>query len=393
MTTVALVDFHTAGHHFAFIRLFAKYLLKNNYRVCLIYPEKCSEIKSYLIENGASRDMVFYDEASITKREVKGLGRFSHAYATLQLWLDTKTVLKRAEENSGLKIDFVFFAWLDDFLSNYLPHQLVDLTFPFSWAGLYFHPLYLFRDVGDRVSFSSVDSVLLSKRCRWVAIHDEFLLERMKRRVRKEVRLFPEIADATPPDNDFHLAKTLREKANGRIVISLIGLEKRKGVLYFNALFQRADPTKYFFFLAGKLSRGTYNEQEYESVKEFVNIGTHNFLYHPDFIQEGRDINSVIQSSDILFLVYDNFKSSSNFNTKAAHFKKFVLATDSYWIGSVTRKYNLGEVAKEGDVESMLAGLEQLARDIAQGTRKPLYNEYLAHHKEENLLASMQIES
>jgi hypothetical protein len=392
MKTVALVDHFVFGHHLAFIKLFSKYLLKCGYRVCIFYPEKENEIKQYLIHEGNDANHINFYPIDLQKKKVRFLGSFNHAAATWLLWLETKKAIKKAEHQFDIKVDLVFFAWLDDHLANGLPHQLVDIVFPYRWSGLYFHPWYLYENVGKRISFSSIDSVLRSKNCVSVGIHDEFVREKLAERISKKVVLFPEIADSTPPDENFELAVELKKKANGRKVVGLVGILKSKGFLTFMQLVQQANPQKFFFFTAGNMNIHDFNEAEEKMVRSFLSdkLPEHCF-YYPGSIREGAFINAIINALDVIFIVYNNFRSSSNYNTKAALFRKQVLATNRFWIGEVTSKYGMGEVVEEGNVSEALAALEKLHRKI-EGKQLDFkkYELYLQAHGEHVLLQTFK---
>lgn len=385
MKTVALVDFQTIGHHYSFIRLFAKYLIQNHYRVCIIYPEKCSEIRAYLMEQGAPADAIVIHEASAAKRSITGFGRFNHAISTALHWYSVRVVLRKAAKAHQVRFDAVFFAWLDDFLANYLPPFIIDFIFRHKWSGLYFHPWYLYTTPSIRVSFSSVDSVLRSSNCLSVAVHDEFVLDKLRNRIQKNVLLFPEMADGSSPDVEYSLTREILARGKGRTKIGLIGCEKRKGVLAFLELVAAADSTSNFFFLAGPFTDKGFDEREREYIGNFLNRERDNFFYFPNYIPEGSKINGVISTFDIIFLVYENFLSSSNFSTKAVLFKKRVLATEKYWIGSVTKKYRLGETVPEGNVPAMLLALDRIKIQLSEGSHTPAFESYLDVHREENL--------
>ncbi|MBL0742446.1 hypothetical protein [Chryseolinea lacunae] len=389
-STVALLDHHAEGHHHAFIKLFTKYLLRAGYDVCIFFPVNKELILSELSADGVDVSRVQFFTFTLTRQTHTRLGRFNEAASVLQLWIDTRRALKAAEQKLKLKFDRVFLAWLDDYLANYLPPQAVDAVFPYSWSGLYFHPWYLFQDgLKNRATVSSIDSVLRARKCLSVAVHDEFLLPKLAERIQKRVIFFPEIADATPPRQDEPTAQEIRTRANGRIVVGLIGLAKRKGTLHLLALATHADPSQFFFFFAGKLPEADYTTEEYTKAKSFFDNPPKNCFHYPNSIAEGETINAVINALDILFLVYDNFKSSSNFNTKAAHFRKPVLATKRFWIGKVTEKFLMGETVEEGNLSQTLTALNTLRDRIKTNTLDfSRYDEYLSLHKEENLTES-----
>lgn len=386
MKTVALIDFQTGGHHYAFIRLFAKYFLKLGHRVCIIYPEKKDEINDYLLREGFTSNQFFVEQCELKKSNPSTTAVWGLPLVTLKLWSNTNKSLNRIECKHRVKFDLVFFAWLDDHLCNYLPHILVDFFFRYKWSGLYFHPWYLNAvAIADRVSISSVDSALLSKNCVSVAIHDEFNVGALKRRIQKRVVLFPEIADSSSPMADHPLAIELKNKANGRLIIGLIGLSNRKGCLTFLRAIKKSDPKKFYFFFSGSFENSDFTNEQKKEIVEFLQKLPSNVFYFPEYLQEGNQLNAVINSFDVLFLVYNNFQSSSNFITKAAIFKKLVLSTERFWMGRVTSKYRLGITTKEGDVDMAAKSLSRLEENRLKLTNEADWNGYLLVHDERNL--------
>ncbi len=389
MKTIVIFDHLTGGHHHAFIRLFTKYLLKLNYRVLLLYQEANMVAEEFII-SGVKSDTILPYNILITEKKTSRLGRFNEAYRSYQLWKSTKHAIAKASLTYEVKVDQVFIAWLDTFIANYLPYQLVDIVFPYQWAGLFFHPWYLFDSPGTRISISSRDSVLRSKRMLSVAIHDEFIEPTLSQRIGRKAVVFPEIADSTPPDEDFELAQEIKKRKVGRLAIGIIGLAKRKGVIGFIRLAQLADLNKYCFFMAGPIPKHDFSNEDKMLIDGFIRNLPENVYYHPDYIEEGAKINAVINALDILYVVYDNFKSSSNFNTKGVIFRKPVLATNRYWIGAVTKKYNLGVTVKEGNSERMLQGMKELKELVETGNFNPDFRSYMNIHNEKCLEAAFK---
>lgn len=383
MKTVALIDPYSSGHHYAFIRLFAKYFLKDGNRICIIYPEKEKEIREYLIEEGFDNRLIYFEESLPQKKVIPGDGIWKLPLSTLHLWRNTNQLLKHVEKKQQLKFDFVFFAWLDDYLCNYLHHNLVDFVFNYKWSGLFFHPWYLNHNLTTRVTFSSLDSVLLSKKCMSVAVHDEFNIETLFNRIKKKVVLFPEIADSTPPIT-YGLADEIKSKADGRVIVGLVGISHRKGFSTFVRAVSECDPNKFFFFFSG-IPEADFSPSDAQRVNDFLGSVPTNCLYYPGYIEEGAKLNAVINNFDIIFLVYNNFQSSSNFITKAALFKKLVISTDRFWMGRATKKYQLGLTVKEATPNMAVKGLLDLVSDRNELLAQADWQGYLSVHGEENL--------
>jgi hypothetical protein len=232
---------------------------------------------------------------------------------------------------------------------------------------LYFHPRHLRINAGclkHRPGYSEIDVVLTASRCASITIHDAGITQRFERRIGKPVILFPEIADDTPPDPHDPLARAIREKAAGRTVVGMIGLEKRKGTTTLVRLAQQAPRDQFFFVFAGTLRYADFTAEEQSLMKDFFASDPEHCLLHLERVEAGARFNSVFCSFDVPFIVYNDFASTSNLVTKAAIFKRYVLATERYIIGEDVRNYHLGLTVAEGDVVQCLAALTQLRDKI-----------------------------
>jgi len=207
-------------------------------------------------------------------------------------------------------------------------------------------------------------------------MHDEGMLEKFRQRIKKPVFLFPEIADSTPPNPQHILAERIREKAKGRTIVGIIGLEPYKGVLPLVRIAKIADPNLFFFAFTG-----VYKPQMLENLsvlekEEIINFSEdvpENCIWQTGSLQEGEDYNSVFCSFDIIYIVYRNFYSSSNRLTKASIFHRLVLASNNGCVGEDVPSYNLGAVADENNIEEQLSKLDEL-RIRLQTDELPLQN-------------------
>jgi len=295
-------------------------------------------------------------------------------------WLKLKNTTKTIEAKHNLKFDLVFLSFADVYIANYLPYQLVDFVFPYNWAGLYFHPKFLrFKpeEGGFKSGVSSIDYIFKSKKCKAIAIHDEKLVYSLSFRLNKPIIFFPEIADLTEPDLNNRYYKQIMEKANGRKVIGLVGCEKRKGFHTLKRLAVR-NPKGYLFVFAGKFLPFGYTIEEQKEFQSFLSSPTDNVLYFPEYILEGKEINSFLAALDVIYIAYSGFTSTSNFSTKAAYLKKPVIATEKYVIGDETREFNLGVTVQEDDVDDLENALLKLEDKLK--SEKFMYDAYLDKH-------------
>lgn len=370
LKTIALLDLYTGGHRDAFMCLFTKACLENNAKVICIYPNS-QIIKDWLLANAEIPldNIIFIDFTPIHK-SYKSFGRFNNALSVLAYWKFCSSFLRKIEIENNVKIDIVYFNWLDSQMANYLPASILDYIFPYKWSGLYFHPVIFRRKLeylNNKVSFKDVDSIYSSKNCVAVTIHDEGILEKYKNRINKKTILFPEIADAAPPNPVLPLSIKIKNQANGRIIVGLIGLEPYKGTLNLIRLARMADTSKFFFAFTGYYQDSyldTLSENDKKEYLNFVSNLPENCLWQTGGLKEGEEYNSVFCSFDIIHIVYKDFYSSSNRLTKAAIFNKLVLASDNGCVGDDVPKYKLGEIANQDNVLEQYEKLQILRNKI-----------------------------
>ena len=145
-------------------------------------------------------------------------------------------------------------------------------------------------------------------------------------------------------------------QAKGKKVIGLLGsLEKRKGVLTFIELSQQAMfGDKWYFILAGKLARNTFNTEELTLIDNFISANPDNCFLFFDYIKDEADFNALINVCDLIFAVYEKFPHSSNILTKAAIFQKPVIVSGGYYMAELVNEYKLGWTVEERNCEQCL---------------------------------------
>jgi hypothetical protein len=394
MKTIYLIEVNNGGHREAFMQLFARSLLESGHRVVSVMPD------TDIVENWINqhcrpyRHQISFHRVDYYFRALHYNNGWTKVLAYVQLWNYYKKKIRMIEKNTGHGPDLVFFNCIDGFITNYLPHQLIDLVFPYRWSGLYFQPnhLRLTSAADENTSgLSDIDYALLSKNCDSVAIHDEGVLDKFSRRLNgKRVVLLPEIADFTPPDPENLMAKEIREKANGRIVIGMIGLEPYKGSYEFMRLAKLADPNLFFFAFCGKFDDLYYqyfnSAAESEEFREFTARPPEHCYWRKGILAEGAEYNAVFNSFDVMFLYYRNFFGTSNRLTKAAYFHKLVISNYTNCIGEDVIRYNLGETVPENQPAAFLAALDRI-RDRVINKRLPVaeWDAFVEKNSEEML--------
>lgn len=368
MLNVVLVDIGLEGHRLNFNRTFSKILLNLGCRVFLLCPGSpsiTSWIKQELpeqAENFFSIDFV-YDDYTPTRNKAVYILK-----SAIKRWRTLVLRIREIEKEYKLKIDLVFFSWMDNHLERFLHPLLLDAIFPWNWSGLYFHPYHLRRQpefIAKKLSWRDIDSPFLASKCIGVCLHDRGIANTLEQqRYRKRVFALPETADSSKPDENNRLACQIRSLARGRIVVGIIGCEPHKGVEMALDLARLADPEEYFFVFLGQLNTLSFDEQLRLKWNEFFGATPDNCLASFGSIDEGPSYNAVFTAIDVHFMVYVDFVSSSNRLTKAAMLSRLVLASDQYCIGDDVKLYKLGEVVPPGDLVKAIEGLDKLKRLI-----------------------------
>ena len=231
MKTIAVICPDTLGHHETYLRLFTQTLLDAGYRVAVITPQP-DQLTTWIARTRPDRlaQLTAHNLAYIRKHRVPGpLSIFFDKLAWVRF-------IANLVKSTGVQPDLIFHTWLDNCITPGLTALLTDLIMPYRWSGLYFHPWYLRQDLrfaSIRRGPLSTEAALHSRRCPAVAVLDEGIADRLQAKLHgKPVIVFPDPADASPPDRTFPPVLEIRERAQGRTIIGLVGaLAKRKGLL------------------------------------------------------------------------------------------------------------------------------------------------------------------
>ena len=171
----------------------------------------------------------------------------------------------------------------------------------------------------------------------------------------------PDITTIDLPAQTPVFVQEIRSRAAGRKIVLMCGsIEGRKNVDIFCQLAKKADPRRWFFAVVGQVHPHTFSQQDQNAVKHFIEAQEGNTFYLDTFFPDERDMNAVIQSADILFAAYKNFRISSNMLVKAAYFEKPILVSDGYLMSDRVRRYGIGLAVDQDDARGMLGAIEQL---------------------------------
>jgi glycosyltransferase involved in cell wall biosynthesis len=377
MKTVALVDTnHGRGHHLTYMRVFSKSLLEMGHRVLVFYP-KPNEVTNWINTQcpGQAEHFFSFEMSEFKHQQIPLFGkllyhspvleRFPQPLSVLGRWWQAASMIQEAAEITGFSPDLVFFNWLDNYLSYYLTHHLIDWIFPYPWSGLYFRPGELrFR----KQSLLPHYAIAQSPQCKALAILNEELVEEFQQRLKTPIIAFPDFTDNSIPDTNYDLVQQIQAKAGSRKIIGLMGsLSKRKGILTLLEVAERSTQENWFFVFVGFLSRSMFHQdyeqrfdEEYLRVKQISESPPPNCFFHLEHIPTEAGFNALISTCNFLFAAYENFPYSSNILAKSAFFKKPIIVSEGYCMGDRVKKFRLGLSIPEGDVIKCIEALHTL---------------------------------
>tara|TARA_R110000744_G_scaffold213867_2_gene332768 strand:- start:61 stop:1257 length:1197 start_codon:yes stop_codon:yes gene_type:complete len=376
---IAVVDPLKGGHHEAFLELFCKAFLEMGFEVWVFSPMNTgSLLKNERLKASHANGLIKFEFYEDNLKTTKSFGRASRALDTLQKWRHLNRSIKAMEATSNTKVGLVYFAWLDSYLNNYLPGFFVDAFFSYRWSGLYFHPRHMRLEVQpQKASFSSVDGVLLARNCVNVAVHDPAICDNYKIRLGgKAVYDLPELSDNSKPTENHPVAVDIGKRAGGRTVVGMIGLAPHQGLQLFCNLAVACPSDEFFFAFIGSDPTDTLGAEKSDWLKVRYS-DRENCFFHLRALQEGPEYNAVFNAMDIIWLVYPNFTSTSNRLTKAAYFRKPVLASGGFILGELVEKFGLGITLDDQNLENAVAALTLLSKDQLL-EREADYEGYLA---------------
>jgi glycosyltransferase involved in cell wall biosynthesis len=386
--TVALIDPLWIGHHPMYFSQFTAAFLRLGACVIGLCPEPAEALHAARTA-AAIHD---FDRRVSTHHLPSGKrswfrGRFEgDPLRTFQRWKRAADALYDAEQKSGRRADLVFFPYLDSYL-RFLPFSAVPgLTLGRPWSGLYLRN----HHHGERPSLKKAlrllakgDAVIRSPLCRGIGVLDERFITPMERYTRQSVHAFPDVTDATLPDQPYPLADEIRRKAAGRKIIGLIGLERRKGMLN---LLRVADLARerglpWYFACVGRFERGEYSADEQALLDAHARRAAageiDNVHFNPNSgrIPEEADFNSIFASFDLAWAAYEGFEGSSGTLGKAAAFDIPCIATAGECIGHRIEGYRTGLTIPEGDSRRALEAIERIL-DRRDWQDQPLVGDY-----------------
>jgi len=393
--TVALVDWHWAGHHQTYFKYYASVLAESGVRVVpfIPAPEDAAALLATTPAAASPEVMRRIEPAEVAhggahlpvrprglQRFLKQASGFRRLARSLRAW----------ETRQRTAIDMVFFDTMYD--HDFANASAVSSLFGWDWAGLYLHARCIHTPgaaMPDGGRVPNGRAMFRGRRMRGLCVLDEGAMPQLEEIVgqRRLVR-FPDITDATTPapdDRDAGLARKLEGYARGRPIVALVGhLHRSKGLEAFTKAAQDPRLRECCFFLGGEANlAGLTADARREVAKAWE--AAPNIHAHLQRLDEAS-LNAVIQASTVLCAAYVDFPHSSNILTKAAVFRKPIIVSEGHLMGRQVGRYALGFTVPQNDVDGLVRAIQRLSSGRWPDELPPArWSDYAALHSYERL--------
>ncbi|MBW4518507.1 MAG: glycosyltransferase [Scytolyngbya sp. HA4215-MV1] len=363
MKTVILVDGLWEGHHSTHLKAIAKTLLALNCQILVCCP-KPNELSNWLSSHAENQENILGSvEFHEPEKSSFPFRKIRQSLNAVNLWKTTTLVVQEILEKLGKTPDLLFFPWLDSYLEGCLTHHIVDQIFPYPWSGVY-HQAHHIR-AKSKLSFIyygplDPQAILWSSHCPVVSVIDRGIAGKLRDRLNsKPVVAFPDIADTSLPDTNFPLLNKIKQQAKGRRIVGLLGSQaKRKGLLTLLRAAQLMSHSGYFFVFAGVFAKDSFSIEELSEIEKVIESNPEHCFFYFEEIPGEAQFNALVDLCSLLFVVYENYPFISNILMKAAVFEKGVIASETFYIGEITQKFNLGLTVPERNVEKCVEALK-----------------------------------
>lgn len=392
--TIVLADPRWAGHHPTYFAEFAASLLRQGHRVLALCPEpeEFRETAVGICERLAldPKETLWVGKLNDPNRAYLRPGHDHDPISTVLRWRFLRKAIDVVQAASGWQAEFVFLPWLDSYLRFQVTSRLPELVLRLPWSGLYFRNHHFSEPRSLWVSRAKGDCTLRSPLCRHFGVLDERFVEAMEAESGKKAIVFPDITNEADAAELSPFAQEILAKADGRKVVGMVSLEKRKGFLTMLRIAERvADREDWFFVAAGMYGKSTCSEEEQAYVEDLAarvasgEISNIHLELPGGRINDGVEFNSLIKAFDVIYAAYEDFQGSSNALTKGAIFRRPLVATRGECVGGRVEKFGLGVTFDQGDVDQ---GEEAIRRTLVgvDWSDQPLALRYADYHEQHN---------
>tara|TARA_B100001093_G_scaffold367805_1_gene352710 strand:- start:11436 stop:12617 length:1182 start_codon:yes stop_codon:yes gene_type:complete len=353
-SNIVLVEPCLNGHRAGYLSAFINGFIKLGCRVHVLCPN-IGDYGEYFDRFKSSVSFVEFD-LSLNPSKTKWILR-KEARDYLKILTSR---FREIENQYGIHIDLAFFCMIDFLMGKSLFSRDIEQCFPYSFSGIYFHPVHFrmpIKFANLRFGPFKIDAPLYARNCKGFMLLDESVAK-LYRNKGANAFLIPDFSindDLTDPRTISEKIKTL---ANGRKIICLVGcLQKRKGILSLLRAANELPVNKFYFIIVGEIVEETYNSEEMKELKQLLQLDhVHTQL---GYLSKEEEINEYIENSDVLFAAYENFCHSSNMLIKASIFQVPLIVSDGYLMSEQVRRYSLGAIVQESDVEAIVSVLSE----------------------------------
>lgn len=396
--TVALFNSLWMGHHPMYFTQFTASFLRGGASVIGFCPEPEAALRDLLrsIDPDTAKDVanrVHFFRLPTGKRSFFN-GRFEgDPVRTFSRWRAAAESLAAAESETGLHADLVYFPYLDSYL-RFLPFPAVPgILLNRPWSGLYLRNHHHGEPPSVKKFIRMLakgDAIFRSDLCRGIGVLDERFIPAMQVSSTIRITPYPDVTQANLPAEPYALALEIQSKAAGRIIIGMIGIERRKGFLTIlrTAKLARELRRPYYFVCAGTVCLTEFTPEEQAEIR-LLSDGVDNVYFDPHAgrIPSEADYNWLFRTFHIAWAAYEGFEGSSGTLGKAAAFEIPCIATVGECVGDRVESYRLGLTIPEGNPEQALAVIPYLVAgtDPKGDPLLARFKEYRDHHSIERL--------
>jgi len=391
---IAVVDPVWIGHHPMYFARFTISFLRMGARVIALCPDPDDARQEILRASEPSvrseiDSRVTFLEIPHSERSMFG-GKFEgDPIRTATRWKKLGDIIRHAERELGQQTDLVYFPYIDAYL-RFLPVSVApEILLGKKWAGLYLRNHHFAGSSFPKktlIHFAKGDSILRSESCLGVGVLDERFIPMMENFIGRSVTPFPDFTDTSLPPDRTNLASEVLAKANGRKIIGMIGLERRKGILTLLrcAELSLQQDLPYYFVCAGRIFPSEFSQEEWSWISKLGAGDVPNLHFDPNTgrLPSESDFNSLFSTFNIAWAAYENFQGSSNTLAKAAAFEIPCLASVNGCVGHRVSLHQTGLTIPEGDHLRALEAIPLLLneKDWNGGSLEPRYSEFRDQH-------------
>lgn len=397
---IACIDFSNQGHRFYLMCLSVKCIAVSGHTAICI-TDDTKPVREWITQNHPELlQSVIWQDYTCQVLNVKKRNGINDIRIALHQWTQYRKVLNNIEQANTITIDLVSLHYADLFLSTRLPVFVQQFFFPYHWTGMYIHPRYLRIEKKNNIQHKrsgirDIDYLFTSNRCKGIGVFDNDIDKALAYRINKAVTFLPDISDVSEKNQNYELVQKIKSKANGRKVIGSIGISYYSGSIDLIKLSLACKDMDFFFVFCGAFDEESYahipREEDRELLKTFRACPADNCIWSEAYLNDEYEYNAVFKTLDIVYMMYPMHYNSSNRLTKAAYFRKFVLASNQHCVGENVDKFQLGATAAYGDIEAQKNILEKWNCGAFLMNVQPDYDGYYALNNEKMFFKQLKV--